>query len=96
MGLKERRSHKPGELSGGEQQRVAIARALVNEPEVILADAPTGNLDSKTGREVLDYILSVRENLCSTLILVTHDPEIGAIGGRQFNMVDGELNPHIS
>ena len=91
MGLSGRRSHKPGELSGGEQQRVAIARALVNEPEIILADEPTGNLDRKTGREVLNYILSVNEKLSSTLVLVTHDPEIGAIGKRRFNMVDGEL-----
>jgi len=91
MGLKERRSHKPGELSGGEQQRVAIARALVNGPEIILADEPTGNLDRKTGREVLDYILAVNKQLSSTLILVTHDPEIGALGSRRFRMVDGEL-----
>jgi lipoprotein-releasing system ATP-binding protein len=91
MGLTNRRNHRPGELSGGEQQRVAIARALVNEPEIILADEPTGNLDRKTGREVLDYILSVNERLSSTLILVTHDPEIGSIGTRKFNMVDGEL-----
>ncbi|MCX5813219.1 MAG: ABC transporter ATP-binding protein [Proteobacteria bacterium] len=91
MGLTDRRNHRPGELSGGEQQRVAIARALVNEPEIILADEPTGNLDRKTGREVLDYILSVNERLSSTLILVTHDPEIGSIGKRKFNMVDGEL-----
>ncbi len=93
MGLADRRNHKPGELSGGEQQRVAIARALVNEPEIILADEPTGNLDRKTGREVLSYILSVNEKLASTLILVTHDPEIGSIGKRRFNMVDGELFP---
>ncbi|HEY3277029.1 MAG TPA: ABC transporter ATP-binding protein [Syntrophorhabdaceae bacterium] len=93
MGLAGRRTHKPGELSGGEQQRVATARALVSEPEVILADEPTGNLDRKTGREVLDYILSINEKLASTLILVTHDPEIGAIGRRRFNMVDGELFP---
>ena len=91
MGLNERRNHKPGELSGGEQQRVAIARALVNEPEIILADEPTGNLDRKTGREVFDYILSVNERISSTLILVTHDPEIGPLGRRRFNMVDGEL-----
>jgi lipoprotein-releasing system ATP-binding protein len=91
MGLKNRKDHKPGELSGGEQQRVAIARALVNEPEIILADEPTGNLDRKTGKEVLDYILSVNEKLSSTLILVTHDPQIGSIGKRRFNMVDGEL-----
>jgi lipoprotein-releasing system ATP-binding protein len=91
MGLRNRRHHKPGELSGGEQQRVAIARALVNEPEIILADEPTGNLDRKTGREVLDYLLSVNERLSSTLILVTHDPEIGDIGERKMKMVDGEL-----
>lgn len=91
MGLNHRRNHKPGELSGGEQQRVAIARALVNEPEIILADEPTGNLDRKTGKEVLDYLLSVNERLSSTLILVTHDPEIGSIGERKLKMVDGEL-----
>ena len=91
MGLRNRRNHKPGELSGGEQQRVAIARALVSEPEIILADEPTGNLDRKTGREVLDYLLSVNERLSSTLILVTHDPEIGEIGARKMKMVDGEL-----
>ncbi|OPY83369.1 MAG: Lipoprotein-releasing system ATP-binding protein LolD [Syntrophorhabdus sp. PtaU1.Bin153] len=91
MGLAHRRNHKPGELSGGEQQRVAIARALVNEPEIILADEPTGNLDRKTGKEVLNYLLSVNERLSSTLILVTHDPEVGSIGNRRFKMVDGEL-----
>lgn len=92
MGLADRRDHKPGELSGGEQQRVAIARALVNEPELILADEPTGNLDRKTGREVLAYILSVRDRLDATLIFVTHDPEIGAVGHRQLTMIDGELH----
>jgi lipoprotein-releasing system ATP-binding protein len=92
MGLEHRRNHKPGELSGGEQQRVAIARALINKPELILADEPTGNLDRKTGREVLDYILSVRERLSAALVLVTHDPEIGALGKRQLKMVDGELS----
>ncbi len=86
-----RSNHKPGELSGGEQQRVAIARALINEPGVILADEPTGNLDRKTGREVLHQILRIQKNLSATLILVTHDPEIGAVGDRKLTMVDGEL-----
>ncbi len=93
MGLADRKDHKPGELSGGEQQRVAIARALINRPELILADEPTGNLDRKTGREVLAYILSVREKIGAALVLVTHDPEIGAAGRRRLNMVDGELSP---
>jgi lipoprotein-releasing system ATP-binding protein len=89
--LTHRLNHKPGELSGGEQQRVAIARALINEPEVILADEPTGNLDRKTGREVMRQILAIQKNLSATLILVTHDPEIGAGGERKLTMVDGEL-----
>ncbi|MDD3844873.1 MAG: ABC transporter ATP-binding protein [Syntrophorhabdaceae bacterium] len=89
--LTHRRTHKPGELSGGEQQRVAIARALINEPRVILADEPTGNLDRKTGREVLHQILNIQKNLSATLILVTHDPEIGAVGERRLTMVDGEF-----
>lgn len=92
MGLTHRSTHRPGELSGGEQQRVAIARALINRPEVILADEPTGNLDRKTGREVLDYILSVRKRIGSALVLVTHDPEIGSVGKRKLTMVDGILS----
>ena len=89
--LTHRASHKPGELSGGEQQRVAIARALINEPSVILADEPTGNLDRRTGREVLNQILAIQKKLFATMILVTHDPEIGALGDRELTMVDGEL-----
>ena len=89
--LTHRANHKPGELSGGEQQRVAIARALINEPSVILADEPTGNLDRKTGREVLNQILAIQKKLSATMILVTHDPEIGALGNRELMMVDGEL-----
>jgi lipoprotein-releasing system ATP-binding protein len=91
LGLSQRQNHKPGELSGGEQQRVAIARALITRPELILADEPTGNLDRKTGKEVLEYILSVRDRIGSALILVTHDPEVGACGSRQLIMIDGEL-----
>ena len=89
--LTHRANHKPGELSGGEQQRVAIARALINEPSVILADEPTGNLDRKTGREVLNQILAIQKKLSATMIIVTHDPEIGAMGDRELMMVDGEL-----
>lgn len=89
--LTHRRNHKPGELSGGEQQRVAIARALINEPRIILADEPTGNLDRKTGRELMRQILAIQKNLSATLILVTHDPEIGAVGERKLTMVDGEF-----
>lgn len=92
MGLAHRRNHKPGELSGGEQQRVAIARALITGPQIILADEPTGNLDRKTGQEVLQYLLSLNEQLHSTLILVTHDPEIGLLGTRHLHMVDGRLS----
>lgn len=91
LGLKKRRNHRPGELSGGEQQRVAIARALVNRPDIILADEPTGNLDRKTGKEVLNYILDIRKDITSTLIMVTHDPWIGEQGERRYTMIDGEL-----
>jgi lipoprotein-releasing system ATP-binding protein len=92
MGLSERRNHKPGELSGGEQQRVAIARALINRPDVILADEPTGNLDRKTGREVFEYILAIQKRMGAALVLVTHDPEVGSAGSRRLKMVDGELS----
>jgi lipoprotein-releasing system ATP-binding protein len=92
MGLGLRKRHKPGELSGGEQQRVAIARALINKPQLILADEPTGNLDRKTGTEVLKYMLDIHEKISSAMVLVTHDPQIGSIGTRRFNMVDGELS----
>jgi len=93
MGLGHRRLHKPGELSGGEQQRAAIARALINRPELILADEPTGNLDRKTGRGVLEAMLTVRSSIGAAMVLVTHDPEIGASGTRRLTMVDGELFP---
>jgi lipoprotein-releasing system ATP-binding protein len=92
MGLGQRKRHKPGELSGGEQQRVAIARALINKPQLILADEPTGNLDRKTGTEVLKYMLDIHNKISSAIVLVTHDPQIGSIGTRRLNMVDGELS----
>jgi len=89
VGLGERLEHRPAELSGGEQQRVAIARCLVNAPEVILADEPTGNLDSKTGGEVLDLLLSLRAERGTTLLVCTHDAGVAAQAERVVQMVDG-------
>lgn len=91
VGLKERMEHKPYELSGGEQQRVAIARALVNEPELILADEPTGNLDSHTGEEIIDLLCSLRSEKQTTLIVATHDAKVAARAPRIIELLDGEV-----
>lgn len=91
VGLGERKHHLPAEMSGGEQQRVAIARALINDPTVIFADEPTGNLDSKTGETIVDLLLAlVRENQ-KTLVVVTHDMRLADRGDRKVEIVDGLL-----
>jgi putative ABC transport system ATP-binding protein len=91
VGLGARRGHRPHQLSGGEQQRVAIARALVTEPALLLADEPTGNLDSATGAQVLDLFSRLRAGLGVTLIMATHDPAIAARADRELHIVDGRL-----
>jgi ABC-type lipoprotein export system ATPase subunit len=91
VGLGERMEHRPTELSGGEQQRVAIARALVNDPEVILADEPTGNLDSHTGEEIMDLLLSLRAEKQTTHIIATHDSRLAARAPRVVQLVDGQI-----
>lgn len=89
VGLTERKRHRPDELSGGEMQRVAIARAFVNDPAVVLADEPTGNLDTKTGREVLDLFEGMARDANKAIVLVTHDPKIESFGERIVRMEDG-------
>jgi ABC-type lipoprotein export system ATPase subunit len=89
VGLAERLHHRPRQLSGGEQQRVAIARALVNQPALILADEPTGNLDSHTGSEIIDLLCRLRVEHAMTLIIATHDAEIAAQAQRAVHLVDG-------
>ncbi len=92
VGLSDRRKHRPHQLSGGEQQRVAIARALVTEPALLIADEPTGNLDSATGAQVLDLFASLHDRLGVTLIVATHDPAIAARATRILHIVDGRLD----
>jgi ABC-type lipoprotein export system ATPase subunit len=90
VGLEDRMDHKPYELSGGEQQRVAIARALINEPELILADEPTGNLDSHTGEEIIELLVSLRAEKQTTLVMATHDLRIAARAPKVLQIVDGK------
>ena len=91
VGLKNRLDHKPSELSGGEQQRVAIARALINEPMLLLADEPTGNLDSKTGGEIMELLQSLRAEKEMTLVIATHDAKVAAAAPRVIELVDGMI-----
>ncbi|MBR3500624.1 MAG: ABC transporter ATP-binding protein [Bacteroidales bacterium] len=91
VGLWNRLNHRPAELSGGEQQRVAIARALINDPAVLLADEPTGNLDSATKQEIHQLFFDLREQLGQTIIIVTHDPDLAALCDRELHMKDGKF-----
>ena len=91
VGMADRMSHQPNELSGGKKQRVAIARAMANDPAIILADEPTGALDSKTGRLVMDLFHTLNKEQGKTIILITHNPELAAETGRVLTMVDGML-----
>jgi len=91
VGLKDRMEHKPYELSGGEQQRVAIARALINEPELLLADEPTGNLDSHTGEGIIELLKNLRAENKTTLIIATHDARVAAHAERVVELVDGQI-----
>ena len=92
LGIRNRLDHLPHELSGGQQQRVAIARALIAQPEVIFADEPTGNLDSKSSGEVMDMLKSIRDRMGKTLVIITHDNRIAAMADRRLTIMDGVLS----
>ncbi len=91
VGLGDRLTHTPGELSGGQRQRVGVARALVNEPRVVLADEPTGDLDRESGRRIMQLLQTLHEQRGLTLVLVTHDPELAAMAPRRIRILDGRV-----
>ena len=91
FGLEERLDHRPSELSGGERQRIAIARALANDPDIIVADEPTGNLDSATGKKIMDILVDLHKNQKKTIIVVTHDPNIADYTEHTINIKDGQI-----
>jgi putative ABC transport system ATP-binding protein len=91
VGLSKRLDHRPSELSGGQQQRVAVARALVSRPKIVFADEPTGNLDSKTGNEILEFMRKAVDDLGQTIMMVTHDPHAAAYSHRVVFLVDGKI-----
>ncbi|PIR39181.1 MAG: ABC transporter [Alphaproteobacteria bacterium CG11_big_fil_rev_8_21_14_0_20_39_49] len=92
VGLQKRTDHYPDQLSGGEQQRVALARAFATRPKILLADEPTGNLDSENGKIVTDLLLQMKDNSGTTLLLITHDPKLAEMSSRKFVMQDGKIN----
>ena len=92
VGLGERVQHKPLELSGGQQQRVAVARALANDPAIILADEPTGNLDSQSTEDIMSLLISLNKETNLTLIIVTHEPDIASMARRTVRIVDGKID----
>ena len=95
LGLKDRMTHKPNELSGGEQQRVAVARALMNEPSILLADEPSGNLDAKNKEELHNLFFTLRNELSQTIVIVTHDTNLATMSDRTLTMKDGYMVNHL-